>query len=86
MIERCESFQGFVLAHSIGGGTGSGFGALLTERLNVAHPKKLKVAATVYPEGSTVSSIVEPYNAILSTQFMIDYIDLNVLVQNNNLS
>ena len=49
MVEKCECFQGFVWAHSIGGGTGSGFGSLLAERLNTSYPKKLKVGVTVYP-------------------------------------
>lgn len=33
--------QGFVLAHSIAGGTGSGMGSFLLERLNDRFPKKL---------------------------------------------
>lgn len=31
---RSASFQGFVLCHSIAGGTGSGLGSYLLERLN----------------------------------------------------
>jgi len=33
--------QGFVLCHSIAGGTGSGLGSFLLERLNDRYPKKL---------------------------------------------
>ena len=45
MIEReadgSDSLEGFVLCHSIAGGTGSGMGSYLLERLNDHFPKKL---------------------------------------------
>jgi Tubulin/FtsZ family, GTPase domain len=45
MIDReadgSDSLEGFVLSHSIAGGTGSGFGSFLLERLNDHFPKKL---------------------------------------------
>lgn len=36
-----DSLEGFVLCHSIAGGTGSGMGSFLLERLNEHFPKKL---------------------------------------------
>lgn len=36
-----DSLEGFVLCHSIAGGTGSGMGSYLLERLNDNFPKKL---------------------------------------------
>jgi hypothetical protein len=45
MIDReadgSDSLEGFVLCHSIAGGTGSGMGSFLLERLNDHFPKKL---------------------------------------------
>ena len=45
MIDReadgSDSLEGFTLTHSIAGGTGSGFGSYLLERLNDHFPKKL---------------------------------------------
>ena len=45
MIDReadgSDSLEGFVLTHSIAGGTGSGFGSYLLEKLNDRYPKKL---------------------------------------------
>ena len=45
MIEReadgSDSLEGFMLIHSINGGTGSGFGSYLLEKLNENFPKKL---------------------------------------------
>lgn len=45
MVEReaegSDSLEGFLLTHSIGGGTGSGLGSFLLEKLNDRFPKKL---------------------------------------------
>lgn len=36
--EQCDSLQGFLMLHSLGGGTGSGLGSYLLGRLEVLHP------------------------------------------------
>jgi len=41
--------QGFLIFHSFGGGTGSGFTSLLMERLSVDYGKKSKLEFSVYP-------------------------------------
>jgi tubulin gamma len=45
MIDReadgSDSLEGFVMTHSTAGGTGSGFGSYLLEKLNDRYPKKL---------------------------------------------
>lgn len=41
--------QGFVLCHSIAGGTGSGLGSYLLERLTDRYPKKLVETYSVFP-------------------------------------
>ena len=45
MIDReadgSDSLEGFVMTHSIAGGTGSGFGSFLLEAMNDRYPKKL---------------------------------------------
>jgi tubulin alpha len=35
VTEPCNSLQGFLVFHSFGGGTGSGFASLLMERLSI---------------------------------------------------
>ena len=40
--EQCTGLQGFLIFHSFGGGTGSGFTSLLMERLSVDYGKKAK--------------------------------------------
>jgi hypothetical protein len=41
--------QGFLIFHSFGGGTGSGFTSLLMERLSVDYGKKSKLEFSIYP-------------------------------------
>lgn len=41
--------QGFLVFHSFGGGTGSGFTSLLMERLSVDYGKKSKLEFSIYP-------------------------------------
>ena len=43
LVDNCDNVQGFVVNHSVGGGTGSGLGALILERIAVDYRKKSKV-------------------------------------------
>ena len=43
LVDNCDNVQGFVINHSVGGGTGSGLGALMLERIAVDYRKKSKV-------------------------------------------
>ena len=47
--DHCAGLQGFLVFHSFGGGTGSGFSSLLMERLSVDYGKKSKLEFAVYP-------------------------------------
>lgn len=53
MIDReasdSDSLEGFVLCHSIAGGTGSGMGSYILEQLNDHYPKKLLQTYSVFP-------------------------------------
>ncbi len=49
LAENCTGLQGFLVFHSVGGGTGSGLGSLLLERLSVEYGKKSKLSFTIYP-------------------------------------
>ena len=49
LTEMCTGLQGFLLFHSFGGGTGSGFTSLLMEKLSVDYGKKSKLEFSIYP-------------------------------------
>jgi tubulin alpha len=82
LADGCSGLQGFLLFHSLGGGTGSGFGSLLLERLSVDYGKKSKLEICVYPAPQVSTSVVEPYNSILSTHAMLEHTDCAFLVDN----
>ena len=49
LIQSYLMFIGFLIFHSFGGGTGSGFTSLLMERLSVDYGKKSKLEFSIYP-------------------------------------
>ena len=49
LADQCAGLQGFLVFHSFGGGTGSGFGSLLMERLSIDYGKKAKLGFSIYP-------------------------------------
>jgi len=49
MAEVCDGLQGFLIFHSFGGGTGSGFTSLLLNQLTKCYGKKSKLQFAVYP-------------------------------------
>ncbi|KAF7341433.1 Tubulin alpha chain [Mycena venus] len=67
LFDNCSGLQGFFVFHSFAGGTGSGFGALLLEKLSTDYGKKSKLEFCIYPAPQLSSSVVEPYNSVLTT-------------------
>merc|ERR1712017_67410 len=67
LADQCTGLQGFLIFHSFGGGTGSGFASLLMERLSVDYGKKSKLEFAIYPAPQVSTAVVEPYNSILTT-------------------
>jgi len=82
LADNCTGLQGFFIFHSFGGGTGSGFGALLLEHLSSDYGKKSKLEFCVYPAPRLSSSIVEPYNAVLTTHTTLEHSDCSFMVDN----
>lgn len=82
LADSCEGLQGFLVFHSFGGGTGSGFGALLMERLSVEYGKKSKLEFSVYPAPQVSSVVVEPYNSVLTTHTTLEHSDCSFMVDN----
>ncbi|KAJ1734715.1 alpha-tubulin, partial [Coemansia biformis] len=82
LADKCSGLQGFLVFHSFGGGTGSGFGALLLERLSVDYGKKSKLEFTVYPAPKISNAVVEPYNSILTTHTTLEHADCSFMVDN----
>ncbi|XP_060562429.1 tubulin alpha-8 chain-like [Ruditapes philippinarum] len=82
MADHCAGLQGFLVFHSFGGGTGSGFSSLLMERLSVDYGKKSKLEFAVYPAPQISTAVVEPYNSILTTHNTLEHSDCAFMVDN----
>ncbi|KAK6332840.1 hypothetical protein TWF696_002862 [Orbilia brochopaga] len=69
LAENCSNLQGLFVSHSLGGGTGSGLGALFAEKIAEDFPKKSKFQLAIYPslQDQDPANTFEPYNAVLST-------------------
>eukprot|EP00761_Pharyngomonas_kirbyi_P006742 gb/GECH01006750.1/.p1 GENE.gb/GECH01006750.1/~~gb/GECH01006750.1/.p1 ORF type:complete len:452 (+),score=59.81 gb/GECH01006750.1/:1-1356(+) len=91
MIDReadgSDSLEGFVLLHSIAGGTGSGMGSYLLEKLNDRYPKKLIQTYSVFPNQEETSDVVvQPYNSILTLKRLVVNADCVVVLDNTALN
>ncbi|CAI8045514.1 Tubulin alpha-3 chain [Geodia barretti] len=82
LADQCTGLQGFLIFHSFGGGTGSGFASLLMERLSVDYGKKSKLEFAIYPAPQISTAVVEPYNAILTTHTTLEHSDCAFMVDN----
>ena len=80
--DLCSGLQGFLIFHSFGGGTGSGFASLLMERLSVDYGKKSKLEFAIYPAPQVSTAVVEPYNSILTTHTTLEHSDCAFMVDN----
>jgi len=82
LVDNSENVQGFLINHAVGGGTGSGLGALILERIAVDYRKKSKIGFEIYPSPKISTCIVEPYNAMLSTHWLLDHTEVSVVLDN----
>ena len=65
-VEDCSGIQGFIINHSVGGGTGSGLGVLILERIAVDYFTKFKVCP------SKASSLSRRVNAFESVRVFLE--------------
>jgi len=83
--ENCDCMQGFQLAHSLGGGTGSGLGTLLLAKIKEEYPDRMMCAFSVVPSPKVSDTVVEPYNATLSVHQLLENTDEVMCIDNEAL-
>ncbi|KAG0418193.1 Tubulin gamma chain, partial [Dictyocoela roeselum] len=84
--EGCERLEGFSLIHSVAGGTGSGTGSFFIEQIKDIFPKKILNAFSIFPNNDEVSDVVvQPYNSVMTLQFLNKYCDMVVVMDNGAL-
>ena len=94
-----DSLEGFVLTHSIAGGTGSGMGSYILEKLAERYPKKLVQTYSVFPNQETSNDVqvmsnnvgvsdvvVQPYNSLLTLKRLAKSADCTVVLDNTALN
>merc|ERR1712003_267180 len=82
LADQCTGLQGFLIFHSFGGGTGSGFTSLMMERLSVEYGKKSKLEFSIYPAPQISTAVVEPYNSVLCVHSLLEHTDVTNQVDN----
>jgi len=82
LVDNSQNVQGFIIHHAVGGGTGSGLGALILERIAVDYRKKSKLGFEIYPSPKISTCIVEPYNAMLTTHWLLDHTEVSLVLDN----
>merc|ERR1712178_611322 len=84
-VEQCDAPQGFQIFHSLGGGTGSGMGTLLLLKIRDAYPDRITCTYSVYPSPKVSDTVVEPYNAVLSSHQLLENADETFIIDNEAL-
>ncbi|KAI8641179.1 tubulin beta-3 chain [Parasitella parasitica] len=83
--ENTDCLQGFQLAHSLGGGTGSGLGSLLLSKIREEYPDRILSTYSVLPSPKVSDTVVEPYNAVLSVHQLVENCDATFCIDNEAL-
>ncbi|XP_011847703.1 PREDICTED: tubulin beta-1 chain isoform X2 [Mandrillus leucophaeus] len=81
----CDCLQGFQIVHSLGGGTGSGMGTLLMNKIREEYPDRIMNSFSVMPSPKVSDTVVEPYNAVLSIHQLIENADACFCIDNEAL-
>jgi len=84
-IEQADAPQGFQIMHSLGGGTGSGMGTLLLLKIRDGYPDRITSTYSIFPSPKVSDTVVEPYNAVLSSHQLLENSDETFIVDNEAL-
>ena len=84
--DACDDLQGFIVMMGVGGGTGSGFGAEILERLTQEYSGLPKMVFAIYPDANIgATPIVAPYNTLFALSEVMTYADACVLLDNKKV-
>jgi tubulin beta len=73
------------MAHTLGGGTGSGLGALLLAKLREEYPGRMMTTYSIVPSPKVSDTVVEPYSASLSFKYLIQNSNATFSIDNEAL-
>lgn len=81
-VEKCDSLSGFFILMSMAGGTGSGLGAFITQKLQDQYSSSLKMNQIIWPYG-TGEVIVQNYNSVLTLSHLYRSSDALLIHEND---
>ncbi|OWZ24469.1 Cryptic tubulin [Phytophthora megakarya] len=84
-IESVDCYQGSVVMHSLGGGTGSGLGCRMLENIRDTYPKAYIVTASVAPSWTRGDTPLQNYNAVLTLRCLQEVADAVIYKDNDEL-
>ena len=77
--------------HSLGGGTGSGLGSLLMDKLSQDYSEKMLFGFSIFPGSSSLNVnansdvVTEPYNALFTVNSLIQSSQIDFVLENTSL-
>ncbi|KAI0833676.1 beta-tubulin 2 [Trametes gibbosa] len=83
--EDTDALQGFQVLHSLGGGTGAGLGSLMLSKFREEYPDRMLSTYSILPSPKVSETVVEPYNALLSLNQLVENSDLTLCIDNEAL-
>ena len=83
--EAADLLEAFVISHSLGGGTGSGFATLLGDKIRGEYPNIMTQSFAVFPSPTISNSATEAYNTILSMGSLLNHFDMVHMIDNEAL-
>lgn len=83
--ESVDYYQGSIVMHSLGGGTGSGLGCRVMERIRDTYPKAYLVTASVAPSCTRGDTPLQNYNAVLTLKCLQEVADAVIYKDNDDM-
>lgn len=83
--EKCDRLAGFHITHSLGGGTGSGLGCWVLQRLREYFCSSIVQTFSVFPQPDHSDSVLEVYNSVLSFSELSQHADEVMVLDNKAL-
>lgn len=82
LVDNSDNVQGFILFHALPGGTGSGLGTVLLERLGVDYRKKSRLSFTLMPSAALRRDFSEYHNAVLGLSELVEHSEVSFVFDN----
>ncbi|TMW56536.1 hypothetical protein Poli38472_006546 [Pythium oligandrum] len=84
-IEGLDCYQGVVLMHSLGGGTGSGLGCRVLETIRDTYPRSYLTTVSIAPSCASGDTPLQNYNALFTLGHLQEYADCVIYKENDDL-